>query len=495
MTSSTPRATLCTSPNLYNAYLLDQGALPTIRRMMNNGMAVDMGRLRELESTLEKKTKVLEGQILDLIPASALEHFVEADEKLADGLDFNFNPNSAEQVGKLLFQVLNLGAGRDLKKTKSGRVSTGKKQLEELREDHPIIEPLLEYRESKKLLTTYARPLQTMAVWHCKGICGVCGRTHWDGHWRIHTQILSTRTGTGRYAQKNPNLQNIPIRTKEGALIRSCFVASPGMVLVDSDYSQIELRTLAHLACERVMIEVFKQGGDLHTKTATQAFGLDVSEVDPILHRLPSKTVNFGVVYGMSGPALFVQLVFMLNQAIKQAKKEEDRQRARVMKAGLTLDWCKDFIDDKFFGTYPDVRPFMDEQVYRARTYGYTWDLGGRTRFIPEMRSCHKWIRGAGERQAGNTPIQGGATVFIKLAAYDLQQIYEDWRDCGVEVEPVNTIHDQLLHETAEDNAEAVSGTVKETMEGVAQIRVPIIADSKVVWRDDGGSGESRWSK
>lgn len=275
-------------PDLLNIRRLDTAIIPYTRACQRYGMRVDMDGMAALSSKFDANMERIEGEIGRLLPPGFLDRFTGE----------TFNVDSAEQVGELLFDVLGVGKGKALKMTPSGdRISTGKKQLELLKGEHPIIPLVLEYRENSKLKSTYSTGMVKMAVRHPKGErCGVCGRRHYSEEWRLHPELTITRTGTGRLACKNPNLQTIPTRSAMGREIRANFFAGEGRTLISCDFSQIELRVLAHCAREAGMIEVFqKPDGDIHLATAMDVFGLKAEEVDKMEHRLPAKTINFAV--------------------------------------------------------------------------------------------------------------------------------------------------------------------------------------------------------
>jgi len=304
-------------PDLHNIAKLDLLPIPQIRRMMRVGVALDIPWLQELDLKLEGMKTELKKDITSLIPPEALEAFAAAsglgddtEDSLgaADHLLDKANPresvsinlDSSDQIHDLLFGAMNLaeeamGKNVRLRKTKSGtRLSTGKKQMENIKSLHPIVPLILRYKEYSKLQNTYTKPLPTMAVWHDKGKCRVCGLWHWEKHPRIHGQIMTTRTAPGRKSMKKPNLQQIPSRTKMGREVRKAFVASKGNLLVTRDASQFHLRLIAHLAKEPTMIRIFKMGGDIHIETARLAFNLGPDDkVDKHQHRNPSKTTNF----------------------------------------------------------------------------------------------------------------------------------------------------------------------------------------------------------
>lgn len=441
-------------PDLENVRKLDLLPVPLIRRMQRTGMAIDRDHFRELSSELAVEMAELEKDVAGHVPPAKLHEFAAAGGE--------WNVNSPEQVAKLLFDVLGIGMGEQLKRTASGRISTGRKQLEKIKGDHPVVQKIIDYRERAKLRNTYCDKLPGMARWHPAGDCW-CGLRHLGETWRVHTEIATTRTETGRLASRKPNLSNVPQRTDLGARVRLGFISSPGYLLVSRDFNQIELRDLAHCSRDRFMLNIYAQGGDIHLATAIAAFGVPKDQIDKLKHRLPAKTVNFGICYGLTAEGLQAQLTFM--------GLPWDRDR------------CQGFIDS-WYDLYPSVRDYMDLQRYRARRYGFVWDLFGRVRMVPEVRSIHSWIREAGLRQAGNMPIQALAAGQMKLTMGAL----EPWSNAHRDVHPLMTIHDQLLVEVPEDRAEAVSEELapyfNDVMGGLC--RVPITSDGEVM---------SRWVK
>ena len=339
-----------------------------------------------------------------------------------------FNINSTQQLGHILFDKLGLPP---VKKTKTG-YSTNADVLEKLRGQHPIIENILEYRQLTKLKSTYA-----------DGLGKVIGP---DG--RIHTSFQNTVTATGRLSSTEPNLQNIPVRTELGAELRKMFAAPAGKVLVDADYSQIELRLLAHMAGDQAMIDGFKSGEDIHTITASQVFGVPVEEVAPQMRR-SAKAVNFGIVYGISP--------FSLSQDI-----------------GVTVQEAKEYMN-KYFAHYAGVRAYMDAVVEQAKQAGYVATLLGRRRWIPEIKSSNFNTRSFGERVALNAPIQGTAADIIKLA---MIRVHDRLKAEGFEGKLVLQVHDELIVECPESEAEAICKLVEEEMEGVAALSVPLLAET-----------------
>ena len=347
-----------------------------------------------------------------------------------------FNINSTQQLGKLLFDRLGLPP---VKKTKTG-YSTNAEVLEKLRGQHPIIEEILEYRQLTKLKSTYVDGLSKVIAP--------------DG--RIHTSFQNTVTATGRLSSVEPNLQNIPVRTELGAQLRKMFVAGPGKVLVDADYSQIELRLLAHIAQDEAMIEGFKSGEDIHTITASQVFGVPVEEVTPLMRR-SAKAVNFGIVYGISS--------FSLSQDI-----------------GVTVAQAKEYME-KYFGHYAGVRAYMSDIVVKAREDGYVSTLMGRRRWVPELKSSNFNTRSFGERVALNAPIQGTAADIMKLA---MIRVRDRLKAEGLEGKLVLQVHDELIVECPEHEAEQICALVQEEMDGVAALSVPLLAETQAgkAWSD-----------
>ena len=341
-----------------------------------------------------------------------------------------FNINSTQQLGRILFDKLGLPP---VKKTKSGW-STNAEVLEKLRDQHPIIASILEHRQLTKLRSTYA-----------DGLGKVISP---DG--KIHTSFQNTVTATGRLSSTEPNLQNIPIRTELGAELRKMFAAPAGRVLVDADYSQIELRLLAHMAGDQAMIDGFNSGVDIHTVTASQVFALPQDQVPPELRRA-AKAVNFGIVYGISA--------FSLSEDIH-----------------VTVAQAKEYME-KYFEHYSGVRSYMDRVVAQGREDGFVSTMYGRRRWLPELKSSNFNTRSFGERVALNMPIQGTAADIIKLA---MIRVDARLRGEGLEARLVLQVHDELIVECPEGEAERVKALLQEEMEGVAALSVPLAADANV---------------
>ena len=339
-----------------------------------------------------------------------------------------FNINSPKQLGEVLFDELMLPAG---KKTKTGW-STNADILEKLIGKHPIIGDILEYRMLTKLKSTYA-----------DGLLKVIST---DG--RIHTNFRMTVTATGRLSSTEPNLQNIPVRRELGAQIRRMFVAAPGCVLVDADYSQIELRLLAHISGDETMQNAFKSGEDIHAVTASQVFGLPLSEVTPA-QRSSAKAVNFGIVYGISA--------FSLAQDIKVSPAEA---RAYI---------------DAYMQKYHGVREYMDRVIAEAKERGYVETLFGRRRPVPELKASNFNTRSFGERVARTMPIQGTAADIIKLAMVNVRRRL---RAEGLEARLILQVHDELIAECPEREAERVAALLEEEMERAVTLSVPLTAEA-----------------
>jgi DNA polymerase-1 len=341
-----------------------------------------------------------------------------------------FNINSPKQLGTVLFDELMLPNG---KKTKSGW-STNADVLEKLQGKHPIVDEVLEYRMLTKLKSTYA-----------DGLLKVISE---DG--RIHTNFQMTVTATGRLSSTEPNLQNIPVRKKLGAQIRNMFVAAPGMMLVDADYSQIELRLLAHISDDKAMQEAFLSGEDFHTVTAANVFNVPISEVTPTL-RSRAKAVNFGIVYGISA--------FSLAQDI-----------------GVYTNEAKAYMD-AYLDKYHGVRDYMKNIVEVAKSQGYVSTLYGRRRYLPELKSSNFNMRSFGERVALNMPVQGTAADVIKLA---MVNVYKRLKSEQLSARLILQVHDELIVECPGEEAEKVQQILTEEMENVAKLAVPLIAEAHI---------------
>ena len=353
----------------------------------------------------------------------------QCEELIYSYADGPFNINSTKQLGVVLFEKLGLPP---VKKTKTG-YSTNADVLEKLKSKHPIIPAIMDYRMLTKLNSTYA-----------EGLLKVIGE---DG--RIHTTFQNLVTATGRLSSTDPNLQNIPVRNDLGAEIRKMFIPRDGYVLVDADYSQIELRVLAHIAEDHVMQDAFKNGMDIHTVTASQVFGVEPQDVTP-LQRRHAKAVNFGIVYGISE--------FSLAEDI-----------------GVSRFEAKEYIES-YLAKYPGVRNYMKQVVVNAREQGYTQTLYGRRRYIPELTSSNFNIRQGAERIALNTPIQGTAADLIKIA---MVRVDNALKEKYPEAKLILQVHDELIVECPEEIAKEVAELVSHEMEQIAKLNVPLTAEAK----------------
>ena len=379
-------------------------------RMEKRGISIDREQLEQFGQMLSERIAACEELI-----------FSYSEEK--------FNINSTKQLGELLFDKLGLPP---VKKTKTG-YSTNADVLEKLKNKHPIIPAIMDYRMLTKLKSTYAD--------------GLIKEIREDG--RIHTTFQNLVTATGRLSSTEPNLQNIPVRTDLGAEIRKMFVPKPGCVLVDADYSQIELRVLSHIADDKTMQAAFTGGLDIHTATAAQVFGVGMENVTP-LQRRHAKAVNFGIVYGISE--------FSLAEDIGVSRYE-----------------ARDYIDS-YLANYSGVRNYMKKVVADAREIGYTETMFGRRRYIPELKSSNFNIRQGAERIALNTPIQGTAADLIKLAMIRVEKALNEQYP---QAELLLQVHDELIVECPEEIAGEVAELVSREMEQIALLNVPLTAEAK----------------
>ena len=338
----------------------------------------------------------------------------------------DFNPNSPKQLGTLLFDTMGLPHG---KKTKNGW-STDAETLEKLR-DIPLVEDILQYRACQKLNSTYV-----------EGLLKVIGK---DG--RIHTRFNQTEARTGRLSSDNPNLQNIPIRTEMGSKLRAYFVAKPGCVLVDADYSQIELRILAHVTGDAHMQEAFLSGADIHRSTAAKIYNIRPEDVTPRL-RSSAKAINFGIMYGKGAYSLSKDI-------------------------GVSVKEAEAFLQT-YLATFPNIDGYMEKTIADARQCGYVSTLFGRRRALPELNSNNHNIRASGERMARNTPIQGTAADVIKLA---MVRVWRRLRNEKMESRLILTVHDELIVEAPEAEAEKAAQILREEMEGCVHYAVPLSTD------------------
>ncbi|WP_424244886.1 DNA polymerase-1 [Elusimicrobium posterum] len=376
--------------------------------MEQQGIEVDLDWLRKFGANLESEINVLQSEI----------------ETMAGG---DININSPKQLGVLLFERLRLPS---VKKTKTG-YSTDEEVLQQLVNLHPVVKKILEYRSNNKLKSTYVDNLLLMA----------------DDNSRVHTYLDQTGTVTGRLSSSSPNLQNIPIRTEKGRMLRRAFIAGQGNVLLSLDYSQIDLRLLAHESGDEVLINAFKEGGDIHTKTAAEIFGVMREMVSPEM-RTSAKAINFGIIYGQ-GPMALSQT---LNISMREAKE---------------------FIDN-YFASYKGVRTWIDENIKLARERGYVKTLAGHVRFLPEFQLGSAQMSSFAQRAAINTIIQGGSSDVIKEA---MNHIFKEFADSDVKL--LLQIHDDLIFELPKEKLQQTAVRIKYLMENAVELKVPLLVEAK----------------
>ena len=408
------------SNNQGDLLILEISLAEVLASMENIGFLVDEDGLRAYGEDINKRVD-------------------EMTRRIYDETGFEFNLNSPKQLGEALFEKMGLPAK---KKTKSG-YSTNAEVLEELAADYPVVADILEYRTVSKLKSTY-----------CDGLLKVIGP---DG--RIHSTLNQTETRTGRISSSEPNLQNIPVRKPIGSELRKFFVARPGYTLVDADYSQIELRVLAHMAKDENMIGAFRSGDDIHTITASQVFGVPMEDVTPIM-RSRAKAVNFGIVYGIGA--------FSLSKDIGVTRKEAD-------------SYIKGYLHH-----FSGVDQYMKDVVEEARKTGYVKTLYERRRYLPELTSSNHNLRAFGERVARNMPIQGTAADIIKIA---MVKVWNRLAFEELDAQLIMQIHDELIVECREDLAEQVCAIVREEMENACDLTVKLSVDAHVgkTWYDAKG--------
>ena len=381
---------------------------------------------------MEKEGVVTSLSTLDEIAKATSDKIDALSAKIYEIAGMEFNINSPKQLAGILYDELGLKAGK--------KRSTAADVLEKLASQHPMIPLLLEHRKYQKIYSTYA--------------VGLSKHVLKDG--KIHTIFNQIQTQTGRLSSSEPNLQNISVRDEEGKEIRKAFVASEGHVLLSADYSQIELRMLAHMANEEVMIDAFNHGIDIHTKTAMQIFDVEHDAVDANMRR-SAKTVNFGIVYGQSDFGLSEQL-------------------------GITRKEAHAFID-KYFASYPNIKSFMDTTIAFCEEHGYVKTLFNRRRYIKEISDKNYMMREFGKRAAMNAPIQGSAADLIKLA---MIHIYKKMQEEQVKSRMILQIHDELIFDVWEEELEQMRTIVEEGMQHAMKLRVPLIAEANIgrTWYD-----------
>lgn len=367
---------------------------------------------------------------LDEFDVELIKRIQEIESKIYELAKEEFNINSTKQLGEILFDKLGLPV---IRKNKSG-YSTDKEVLEELEDKHEIVPYLLEYRQLTKLKSTY--------------VDGLRDKIKENG--RVHTTFMQTVAATGRLSSIEPNLQNIPIRLELGSKIRTFFVGEGTKMLLDSDYSQIELRVLAHMSDDKLMIDAFNNGVDVHSATASQVFDIDIDEVTPDMRR-KAKAVNFGIVYGISD--------FGLAKNINATRNE-----------------AKQYIDS-YLNKYIGIQNFMQDIVSIAKKQGYVSTLYGRRRYVDEVNSKNKNIEKFGQRIAMNAPVQGTAADIIKVA---MNNVYKSIKEQNLKSRLIMQVHDELIVEIENSEEEIVKKIVKEAMENVAKLKVKLEIDMNV---------------
>ena len=400
---------------------IEMPLVPVLAKMERAGMLVDPDRLRNLSEGLATQITEVERSIRDLAG------------------DETFNIGSPMQLSHVLFDVMGLPT-KGLKKTKRGYYSTNAKVLSDLARDHEIVRLILDWREKSKIKSTYLDTLGPLR----------------RGDGRVHTTYNQTITATGRLSSSDPNLQNIPTRSELGRTVKTAFSAGEGSVFLAVDYSQIELRLLAHLSGDEHLVRAFNEGEDFHAETAARVFGVPVSEVTPDL-RSRAKAVNFGIVYG--------QQAYGLSQSLH-----------------ISMAEARDMID-RYYEAYPGVRTFLDNVVARAKQTGYAETMYGRRRHIPELKAKNPQLRGFGERTAMNHPMQGTAADIIKIAMARVSRRLEEE---GFAAHMILQVHDELDFECPTDEVERLTTMVRDVMEHVVDLRVPLIAEAStgITWAD-----------
>lgn len=400
---------------------IEMPLVPVLAKMERAGMLVDPDRLHSLSEGLATQIADVERSIRDLAG------------------DETFNIGSPMQLSHVLFDVMGLPT-KGLKKTKRGYYSTNAKVLSDLARDHEIVRLILDWREKSKIKSTYLDTLGPLR----------------RGDGRVHTTYNQTITATGRLSSSDPNLQNIPTRSELGRTVKTAFSAGEGSVFLAVDYSQIELRLLAHLSGDEHLVRAFNEGEDFHAETAARVFGVPVSEVTPDL-RSRAKAVNFGIVYG--------QQAYGLSQSLH-----------------ISMAEARDMID-RYYEAYPGVRTFLDNVVARAKQTGYAETMYGRRRHIPELKAKNPQLRGFGERTAMNHPMQGTAADIIKIAMARVSRRLEEE---GFAAHMILQVHDELDFECPIDEVERLTTMVRDVMEHVVDLRVPLIAEAStgVTWAD-----------
>ena len=393
-------------------YEIEMPLMPVLADMEMNGVCLDIASLAETNKQFTQRMLEIEQRIYELAGQQ-------------------FNIASPKQVGEILFDKLKIV--EKAKKTKTGQYVTSEEVLQQLKNKHEIVADILEHRGLKKLIGTYVEALPKL----------INPKT---GH--IHTSFNQTITATGRLSSSDPNLQNIPIRGEDGKEIRKAFIPEPGCLFFSADYSQIELRVMAHLSQDKNMIEVFREGKDLHAATAANIYKKDISEVTRD-ERTKSKRANFGIIYGIT--------VFGLAERLD-----------------IPRDEAKMLIDG-YFNTFPQVQDYMEKSKEIARQQGYVTTLFGRRRYLPDINSANSVVRGFAERNAINAPIQGTAADIIKVA---MIHIYQRFKEENIRSKMILQVHDELNFSVYPDEKEKVERIVLEEMQNAFEMKVPLVADS-----------------
>ena len=397
---------------LYNEVELP--LVPVLREMEQAGVRIDVAKLQEAERLLTYELQQLEKEIYFLAGTP-------------------FNINSPKQVGDILFDTLQIDP--KAKKSARGQYSTSEEVLQNLKEKHPIVAQILDYRELKKLISTYISALPTY-------INPATGK--------IHTTYNQTVTATGRLSSSNPNLQNLPIRSERGRFIREAVIPDEGCLFLSADYSQIELRLLAHFSQDEHLLSAFREGQDIHSATAAKIFHCPIEQVTKDQRRR-AKTANFGIIYGISAFGLAQQL---------------DCPRTEA----------KQLIDD-YFAAFPQVQTYIERQKEFARQHGYSVTLFGRKRYLPDIQSHNATVRAFAERNAVNAPIQGTAADIIKMAMVNIHRLLQEEH---LQTQMIMQVHDELNFNVPEQEVEQVRQLVVSEMEHVVSLSVPLVADCGV---------------
>ena len=393
---------------------IEMPLVPVLAEMELNGVRIDTNTLKETSEIFKKRMKEYEERI-----------YTEAGEQ--------FNISSPKQVGEILFDKLNVTDKP--KRTRTGQYVTSEEVLQQLKQKAPIVQDILSFRAMKKLLSTYVDALPKLINPH-------------TGH--IHTSFNQAQTATGRLSSSDPNLQNIPVRTDDGKEIRKCFIPEPGCEFFSADYSQIELRIMAHLSGDENMIEAFREGLDIHRATAAKIWKEDINEVTDA-QRKKAKQANFGIIYGIT--------TYGLAQRMEIPNSE-----------------AKEIIDG-YFATFPKVHAYMQKAIQLARAKGYAETMFGRRRYLPDILSRNGTVRGFAERNAINAPIQGSEADIIKIA---MIRIYKRFKEEGLRSKMILQVHDELNFSVYPEEKERVQDIVITEMQNAAHLSVPLLALSLI---------------